>query len=415
MQMQPMAQGQIPIKGLLNEYEASLTELGYGFSTRLNFLKRAELIVRRHENQGLEYFDPNIITEYAREIDERYFSGQIKKLYYWGLSREIQRFSDYIATGRINKLPNPLKGSRQPLSSEFERISEDFIAGETHPNTRCDIRWVTCKYFAWLEEQGAEDLSGVGATQIQKFLLFCSEKYVPSSIHNIKLYLKKLYIFLHETGLSDSAYSSLLSFAVNREKKVFPTLPKSDIAKLLDSIDRNTVWGKRAYAMMMLGTVLGLRACDVAALKLTNIDWVNSEIRILQSKTGRSVILPLTQDVGEALQDYILNARGESEAKQVFLRLVAPRIPLSSATTVGEAFRDCCKAAGLPATTRFHTLRRSLGTSMINAGVEVTTAAQVFGDAKYDSMKQYIAVDTEHLKLCALSFDGIEPKGGDAQ
>jgi hypothetical protein len=82
MQVQLMAQGQIPIKGLLNEYEAPLTELGNGFSTRLNFLKRAELIAHRYENLGLEYFDPNIIAEYAREIDERYFSGQIKKLYY---------------------------------------------------------------------------------------------------------------------------------------------------------------------------------------------------------------------------------------------------------------------------------------------------------------------------------------------
>jgi hypothetical protein len=52
---------------------------------------------------------------------------------------------------------------------------------------------------------------------------------------------------------------------------------------------------------------------------------------------------------------------------------------------------------------------------MINTGVEVATAAQVFGDANYDSMKQYITVDTEHLKLCALPFDGIEPKCSDAQ
>ena len=61
---------------------------------------------------------------------------------------------------------------------------------------------------------------------------------------------------------------------------MYPVLPKADIAKLLDTIDRTTVKGKRDYAMMMLGTVLGLRACDVVALKLTDIDWFRGEIRI---------------------------------------------------------------------------------------------------------------------------------------
>lgn len=79
---------------------------------------------------------------------------------------------------------------------------------------------------------------------------------------------------------------------------MFPVLPKSDIAKLLDAIDRSTVKGKRDYAIMMLGTVLGLRACDVIALKLEDIDWLRGEIRIVQSKTSYPVHLPLTQDVG---------------------------------------------------------------------------------------------------------------------
>jgi len=86
------------------------------------------------------------------------------------------------------------------------------------------------------------------------------------------LYPKKLYAFLYTTGRAEDDYSALFSFAVNREKKVFPSLPKSDIAKLLDTIDRSTVKGKRDYAIMMLGTVLNLRACDVVALKLVDID-----------------------------------------------------------------------------------------------------------------------------------------------
>ena len=114
---------------------------------------------------------------------------------------------------------------------------------------------MTYKYFAWLEEQGFRDITGVGAIHIQKFFLACSEHYTPSTIYDVRLYLKKLYGFLYAAGKAEDDYSELFSFAVNREKKVFPVLPKSDIAKLLDSIDHSTVKGKRDYAIMMLGTL----------------------------------------------------------------------------------------------------------------------------------------------------------------
>jgi len=188
-----LAQTKIPIEGLLDGYETTLTGMGYGFATRLELLKRANQIIRRHENQGLEYIDSSIISDYSREIEERHFNGELKKSYYWGLTRRIQRFVNYIESGVSDALPSPLRGSRQELTPGFEQIADDFVSEKFHPNTRSDIRWVIRKYFAWLEEQGQTNLGGVGAAQIQQFLLYCSEQYAPSSIHNIKLYLKKFY------------------------------------------------------------------------------------------------------------------------------------------------------------------------------------------------------------------------------
>jgi len=180
-----------------------------------------------------------------------------------------------------------------------------------------------------------------------------------------------------------------------------------DIAKLLETIDRSKVRGKLDYAIMMLGTVLGLRACDIVALKLTNIDWLRGEIRIVQSKTANPVILPLTQDVGEAMKDYILNARPSTADHEIFLRIKPPHTKLTSAVTVGEIYRDCCIAAGLPANKRVHNLRRALGTSMVTNGISVYDVAQVFGDKNINSTKPYLATDVKHLKMCALSFAGI--------
>ena len=252
-------------------------------------------------------------------------------------------------------------------------------------------------------------MQGVGAEQIQKFILNCSEKMAMGTVYNAKLYLTKLYTYLYKSGQSESPYQALLSFKVNRGTKVQPVLQKDEIAAMLDTIDRRTAAGKRAYAVMLLGTVLGLRACDIVNLKRADIDWVKGELRILQAKTARTVVLPLTKDVGEALEDYILNARPNSDAPQIFLRLQGAAAPLKSAVTIGEIYRDCCVTAGLSANNKFHTLRRTLGTSMLASGSPITMVAQVLGQSDVDSTKKYIAHDYEHLKMCALPFDGIVP------
>ena len=406
---------------LMEDYNEALAANGLSVSGRVGKLQRCAVITHRHEALGKDKLDNTVIADYIREICERQNAGIIGEDHANMMRRETERFVHFVETGEI-KLPNPLLGARIMLLPEFQKAVDGFLQSESaqigfggksiSPNTRNDMRWVAHKYFEWLAEQGFADLRGVGAEQIQKFMLHCSETMAMGSVHNVRLFMMKLYAYLYESGLSQSSFAALLSFKVNRGKKVPETQSAGNLAAMLEAIDRTTVAGKRTYAVMMLGIVLGIRACDVVALKLADIDWINGEIRILQAKTAISVILPLTKDVGEALSDYILNARPQSDSEQVFLRLRSPYIGLKSAVTIGELYESCCKAAGLPHSRRFHTLRRSLGTSMLSSGIPVTTVAQVLGHAEVDSTKKYIAVDKEHLKMCALPFDGIKPKGG---
>lgn len=398
---------------LVEQYEAALKAYGLSCASRLENVNRANAIIRRHEVLGKEQLENAVIADYFNEINERYYCGEIGKHYWRTLSREVDRFLHFIQTGGV-KLSNPTKGSRCTLLPEFQEIADDFLGGKAfHPNTRNDARWAVNKYFTWLAEQGYSTLVGVKVEQIQKFLLYCAQNLTMGSVHDIKLYIKKLYAYLHQQGFAESSYHELLSFSVKRGTRLQPILQQHEIAKLLETINRNTMSGKRAYAIMLLGIVFGLRACDVVKLKLTDIDWVSGEIKILQSKTAQTVVLPLTADVGEALSDYILNARPKVSFDKIFIRLNAPFEPLKAAVTIGEIYRDCCKAAGLPShkiNKRFHTLRRSLGTSMVISGTPIGTVAQVLGHAEIDSTKKYISLDSEHLKICALPFDGILPK-----
>jgi len=406
---------------LIESYNDALAANGASVTGRIGKLQRCGVIIRRHEAAGKDSLDDEIIAAYIREIGDRFNAGEIGEDHANNMRRQTEQFLQFAKTGDV-KLSNPLQGARTVLLPDYQRIVDGFLVSEaalvgaggkaTSPNTRNDMRWVAHKYFEWLAGQGFSDLRGVGTEQIQKFMLHCSETMAMGSMHNVRLFMMKLYAYLHGSGQSQSSFAALLSFKVNRSKKIPETQSADELAAMLESIDRKTDGGKRAYAVMMLGVVLGLRACDVVALELKDIDWINGEIRILQAKTAISVILPLTKDVGDALCDYILNARPQSSSERIFLRLKSPYDGLKSAVTIGEIYDSCRIAAGLPRSKRFHTLRRSLGTSMLSSGTPVTTVAQVLGHAEVDSTKKYIAVDKEHLKMCALPFDGIRPKGG---
>ena len=200
---------------------------------------------------------------------------------------------------------------------------------------------------------------------------------------------------------------------------MYPATPQDELAAVLAQVDCNTARGKRNYAMILLGVVTGLRAVDVARLKLSNVDWIRGEITIVQAKTGKTLVLPLTTDVGEALKDYILHARPRGLADNVFLRNLAPNLPFKDSCSIGNMYDVYRRKAGLAREAFdgkcFHSLRRALGKNMVTAGVSVTDVAQVLGQEDIDSAKKYIALDSEHLKECALGLSGIEVTGGFAQ
>jgi integrase len=254
-------------------------------------------------------------------------------------------------------------------------------------------------------------LSGVGVVEIQRFMIYCSDHMMSTGVYNIKLYMKKLYQFLAAGGYSSEAYEGLFNFKVSRESRLYPAASPEEVAAILDVIDRRLLSGKRDYAMVLLGVVTGLRACDIARLKLTDIDWQKVEIKIVQAKTGVSLALPLTADIGEAIQDYIIHGRKKTDCDALFLSLHCPYHGFKNGDGIRYLFDRYTRRAKLPRNAYdgkgFHSLRRAVGKNLVAAGVPVESVAQIVGDNKVDSVKKYIALDSHHLKECALGFSGI--------
>lgn len=303
--MATITQQRIRLEGLLKRYEESLVQAEYCLSTRYDILRWSGNFINRHFRSGYDYMNWDTINEFIKEMDDRRYKGEIGQEHYKKWKRIIERFIQFAYTGEICILPSAKSGPTQELENKYEKLCGDFLQSvSVQPNTWTDIRWVTRLYLSWLEGRGIQDIKDTEVIHVQKFLLECSQRFSVNTMYDVQLYLKKLYGYLLETGYMKTDLSALLSFRVSREHKIYPPIPKDDIAKLLESIDRSTKVGKRNYAIMLLGTVLGLRACDVVALKKTDIDWIRGEIRVVQKKTSNPIILPLTADVAEALMDY---------------------------------------------------------------------------------------------------------------
>jgi integrase len=372
-------------------------------------------LIHFHEARGLETYDPTITADFCNQLQERRLDGKYNGSNARRIVAGISRLQHYCDTGRIS-YDFPKRGTRFSVNDYYEHLLNGYISNsEMHPKTRSDTTWIARKFFSWLDKNGHPTLGNLTATEIQAFMIHCSEHMTSTSMHNAQLYMRKLCAYLSEADLIDRPYTALLSMKVSRESKLYPPTTHTELAAIFNEIDRSSIKGKRDYAIILLGAILGLRAVDIIKLKLTDINWQRGDITVVQSKTGATVALPLTEDVGTALRDYIFHGRRPTDSSIVFQRYYVPFTPIANAVSVGNMFDEYRKKVGLPRVAFdgkcFHSLRRALGTSMITAGVSAEDAAQTMGDAKIESIKKYVKLSLPHLAECSLDFKSIEIGG----
>jgi integrase len=199
-------------------------------------------------------------------------------------------------------------------------------------------------------------------------------------------------------GLEDQIISS----RVYRGERLPRALSWETVQDFLNAIDRSTPMGKRDYAIFLLMATYGLRAVEVGHLKLENIDWRRERISLIQTKTGSGLTLPLTDEVGASLVDYLRHGRPPCPFREVFLRVVAPTGPLGP-QGVSYTFRSRVKRCGLPIPFKGpHCLRHSLAVHLLRQGGSLKEIGDVLGHKNAESTCVYIRLAVEDLREVAL-------------
>jgi len=364
---------------------------------------------------GTTYYDPIILSEFLFSQKKRLENSKISERHYRRLSRSVQMLQDLYQYGTLQWDYYRI-GSTYKINEHFSHCFKQFLEAQClSKGTIAILKSVILQFLCHIQCNGHCCFNTLSPMDMKEYLTVVAETH-QGSMGNV-LYALRLFLgYLKENSLVPMNFNLVLNKPAQQKKRVLPCFTHEEVDAILKQIDIGTKEGSRDYAVLFLASHTGLRSIDIANLRLTDLDWVNDTIHIVQRKTGRSLVLPLEADTGNAIAAYILDGRPESKSEYVFLRLVAPYRKLSDIRSVGNILDKYRKKAGiihrLGDGKSFHALRRSMGTWMLESGVPLTTISQVLGHKDQDSAKQYLSMDQERLAACALDFEGIPLEGG---
>ena len=187
-------------------------------------------------------------------------------------------------------------------------------------------------------------------------------------------------------------------------------IPLEDIERTIASCDPATCQGVRDRAILLLLARLALRAGDVVNLRLADIDWDNARLRVC-GKSKRETALPLPQDAGDALLDYLRQARPRVAEERVFLRLHAPFRPFADSSRIGAIVRRALDRAGVETTGSrgAHLIRHSVATGLLRSGATPEVVGALLRHRSPDSTAIYAKVDANMLRRVAQPWIGGVP------
>ena len=176
---------------------------------------------------------------------------------------------------------------------------------------------------------------------------------------------------------------------------------------MLDAVDQRTPRGKRDYAILLLLITYGLRAREVAALTLDDIDWHNDRLRIPERKAGHSTAYPLSSIVGQAILDYLKLVRPQTTDRHVFFRTMAPQAPITYHAVSASASHYLRRAGVIVSRAGSHTLRHTCVQRLVDADFSFKVIGDYVGHRAPASTQIYTKVAIEALREVACG-DGEE-------
>jgi len=298
-----------------------------------------------------------------------------------------------------------------PWVESFKPVVDDFLKTlydrECRPQTILDYERTLKKLTNYLHSIGIESFEEMNPTHITSFLVASVHrtlKDLKSLLCNLRMLFR--YLYLNEHNAADLSLFLPKSNVLLKRRRIPTTWTREDVNKILSCVDIANPVGKRDYAMILLVARLGIRVSDLIRLRFEDIKWDKNCIHTVQYKTNEPLVLPLFEDVGNSIIDYIQNGRPATLSDLIFVKHKPPFEKFSDNNHLYGMFNKYLVKSGIEVTPDknhgMHSLRHTLANELLRNDIPLPVISEILGHKSLASTMQYLRADVEQLRYCTL-------------
>jgi site-specific recombinase XerD len=391
-----------PAGPYLDEFTNWLEQRGYRHETIRYRLQGAAQFVAWAQTTGcyLPSLSSDILDRFRYHLSKhhqlRHTSGQFSVRWLGA-----QRFFEFLQDQQLVALTDTsLEVTHPELLSAFEQWMQ--VHRGVRPSTLINYR----PHIMELLIELGEDPERFDVTQLRTVILAYAQHHSATLAKTRVTAFRMFLRFLTATGRTQPGLEAAIPTIAQWRLATLPRyLRPEDLEHVIAACDGSTARGMRDKAIVLFLARLGLRAGDVANLQLHDIDWSQGTFRVM-GKSRREAKLPLPQDVGDAMLDYLHRARPSVKTPYVFIRVIAPWTPITRCV-VQHAAGEAIQRAGVE-TPSFgaHVLRHSAATALLRQGASLQVIGEVLRHRSVDTTAHYAKVDTGLLQEVTMPWPG---------
>ncbi len=327
--------------------------------------------------------------------------------------RALQVLWDYLEYGRMAfKKRSSKKPFECPVqfTKEYKAFKEICILREYSPRTNTSVLYMLQKFLTFLDDLKVDSSNVITGRHLIKFLSSYSRNST-STIANVIKILRNYITFLYQENYITADISGCLpKVRILRDAFIPSVWKQDDVRKLLNSIDRKNPTGKRDYSIILLVTRLGLRVSDIRGLKIADLNWDRKILSVVMQKTRQPLELPLLEDVGWAIIDYLKNGRPQTASDNVFIRHNAPYEGFSDNNSLSKMLAGYMNKAGIVMRGQkhgLHSLRSTLASLMLENGTPLPVISEALGHQNINTTSIYLKIDMKGLRCCTIDPEEV--------
>ena len=397
---------------LLYDLEQEMLRLGYTNGSMQFYRRQWQKLLQFAEERKEIYYSERLGIDFA----EKHFNVSEKEFNRTLSQSEVQKLRIYRLIGDFQLhrtiLRRYYKHKKIISDPHFISISNQFkLYCKNRSYSKVTINHYikqSERFMDYLVSQNVNDCKEITLPLIHAYIKTLAG-YTYKTVEQTICSMRAFFRFLLENGQIAVDLAAKIPMVQARKQTRIPSVWTADeLKKLIGAIDRKNPKGKRDYAIILLACCLGLRCTDIKQLKLGDFHWEDKKLVFIQSKTKTPLALPLTQEVGWAVIDYLRYGRPKIDSPHLFVRHVAPFVPFAEEDHLNQLIKSYMELAHLPTLKKkrgMHSLRHTMASMLLEKDTPLSTISDILGHIDTDSTAVYLKVGVEKLRECSIDFN----------